>query len=136
MPPRALALPCVFFAPCRINNHGSAVGRSSKMLLAEGTCAGKAQLHRQKLIAHASVTHLWVHYAFAAKAASVMGMLTPRKALITHLRLGYSFDSALASVDNGEIHGCGGATLMSCTTKAEPRVRPASPLCGRGDGTR
>ena len=78
LPPRALALPCVFFAPCRMDGHGSAVGRSNKMLLSEGTCAGKAQLHRQKLIAHASVTHLWVHYAFAAKAGVLQSPL-PKK---------------------------------------------------------
>ena len=108
MPPRALALPCVFFAPCRIDNHGMPVGRSDKMLLSEGTCAGKAQLHRQKLIAHASVTHLWVHYAFAAKAGvgDVIYLLPEKQLMLAHLRLGYSFDSALASraVDNfGEI---------------------------------
>ena len=108
MPPRALALPCVFFAPCRMDGHGSAVGRSANMLLSEGTCAGKAQLHRQKLIAHASVTHLWVHYAFAAKqgVGDVVYLLPEKQLMLAHLRLGYSFDSALASraVDNfGEI---------------------------------
>ncbi len=108
MPPRALALPCVFFAPCRMDGHGSAVGSSEKMLLSEGTCAGKAQLHRQKLIAHASVTHVWVHYAFAATAGvgDVVYLLPEKQLMLAHLRLGYSFDSALASraVDNfGEI---------------------------------
>ena len=42
------------------------MGASANTLLADGACAGKAQMHRQKLVAHRSATYLWVHYVRAA----------------------------------------------------------------------
>jgi hypothetical protein len=105
VPPRAVSMPCVFFAPCRVQNHAKAVGSDTNtMLLTEGTCAGKAQMHRSKLIAHASTTHLWVHYAFDGKPGfgPPVDLQPDAQLMLAHLRGGYSLDTALAAraVDN------------------------------------
>ena len=103
--PRALSLPCVFYAPCPASpRSAAAVGGASSLLLDEGACAGKAQMHRQKLVAHRSAEYLWVHYVrLAARGAGAIAAVRPLDGFVlAHLRSGYSLASAFAAraVDN------------------------------------
>ena len=95
--PRALSLPCVFYARCPRDSGRGAVGRGGGTLLDAGACAGKAQMHRQKLVAHASAEYLWVHYVRkASRSAGRIKTLDPQTSLVlAHLRGGYALDTAL-----------------------------------------
>mmetsp|Transcript_5915 Transcript_5915/g.18818 ORF Transcript_5915/g.18818 Transcript_5915/m.18818 type:complete len:267 (+) Transcript_5915:1-801(+) len=87
--PAALAMPCIFYAPCR-----PAAARGG--LLLDGVdCAGKVQMYRQKLVAHKSALYLWVHYVrIAAPGAGAIRNLPPSEMLLAHVRTGYALGNA------------------------------------------
>ncbi|KAJ1445934.1 hypothetical protein M885DRAFT_280486 [Pelagophyceae sp. CCMP2097] len=73
--PAALAMPCIFYAPCR-----PAAARGG--LLLDGVdCAGKVQMYRQKLVAHKSALYLWVHYVRIAAPGAVTRAQRPPSAV-------------------------------------------------------
>lgn len=74
--PAALAMPCVFYAPC---DGSKAIGTSGGILLDDATCAGKANMYRQKLLADeaARARAFFARVNFQCHARS-LGPLRPR----------------------------------------------------------
>ena len=87
----AVAMNCVFYAPC----DGSEPGTSGGLLLDDAKCAGKIAMYRKKLIASPSALYLWVHYVRAATPGTPKVIdLSSDDAVIVHLRSGYSLTDA------------------------------------------
>ena len=82
-PATAYAMPSIFYASCEGENDG----------LKSLTCAGRAVMHRRKIIAHARKARLLHPHGVAIGGEAVE--LDPAKdARLVHARRGYSFDDA------------------------------------------
>ncbi|KAJ8601236.1 hypothetical protein CTAYLR_003240, partial [Chrysophaeum taylorii] len=124
-PPSALAMPCVFYAPCS----GAPVGASRSLLLDDATCAGKATMFRQKLIAGPKALSLWVHYVrVATPGAGPVELLSYRDVILAHLRAGYALADAQAAraVD---ARAPSPAEARDYDRFVAPRFRPEGPSC-------
>lgn len=114
----AYAMPSIFYAPC---------GPAGAEGLASLTCAGRAVMHRRKLIAHTSRA-LLLHPHGVALGGSLHTLDPGRDARLVHARRGYHFRDAFAArAVLGERDG--GASLRDAA-RFEALVRPR--LAGAG----
>jgi hypothetical protein len=82
-PATAYAMPSIFYAPCEGPNDG----------LNSLTCAGRAVMHRRKIIAHARKARL-LHPHGVAVGGDAAELDPSKDARLVHARRGYSFDDA------------------------------------------
>ena len=82
-PATAYAMPSIFYASCEGQNDG----------LKSLTCAGRAVMHRRKIIAHARKARL-LHPHGVAVGGDAAELDPAKDARLVHARRGYSFDDA------------------------------------------
>lgn len=123
-PPAALAMPCVFYAPC---NGSKTIGASGGILLDDATCAGKANMYRQKLLADktARARAFATRVKFQCHARS-LGPLRPRgrRQCPTH---GSSAERRLCPrPPTPRLLACGPRPLSSCRGQSSDASRTRS----------
>ncbi len=82
-PSVAYAMPSIFYASCEGRNDG----------LTSLTCAGRAVMHRRKIIAHSRTARL-LHPHGVAVGGDAVELDPSKDARLVHARRGYSFDDA------------------------------------------